>query len=189
MAEPDDERPESRVLAERRAKLERLREAGIEPFPHGFDGRTEIAAIREAHEGLADGEETDDSYRVAGRIAARRGQGKAAFIDLVDATGKLQVHARARRARGGPVRPLVGLDLGDIVGVEGTAFKTRRGELSLAATGWTLLAKSLRPPPDKFHGLDDIELRYRQRELDLIANPETRELFRKRGRTIAATRE
>ena len=189
MAEPDDERPESRVLTERRAKLERLREQGIEPFPHGYEGRTEIAAIREAHEGLADGEETGDSYRIAGRIAARRGQGKAAFIDLVDATGKLQVHARRDALGADQFDTLVGLDLGDIVGVEGTAFKTRRGELSLAATGWTLLAKSLRPPPDKFHGLADTELRYRQRELDLIANPETRELFRKRGRTIAATRE
>jgi len=189
VAEPDDERPESRVLTERRAKLERLREQGIEPFPHGYEGRTEIAAIREAHEGLADGEETGDSYRIAGRIAARRGQGKAAFIDLVDATGKLQVHARRDALGADQFDTLVGLDLGDIVGVEGTAFKTRRGELSLAATGWTLLAKSLRPPPDKFHGLADTELRYRQRELDLIANPETRELFRKRGRTIAATRE
>ncbi len=189
MAEPDDERAESRVLTERRAKLERLREQGIEPFPHGYEGRTEIAAIREAHEGLADGEETGDSYRIAGRIAARRGQGKAAFIDLVDATGKLQVHARRDALGADQFDTLVGLDLGDIVGVEGTAFKTRRGELSLAATGWTLLAKSLRPPPDKFHGLADTELRYRQRELDLIANPETRELFRKRGRTIAATRE
>ncbi|HXV52356.1 MAG TPA: lysine--tRNA ligase [Solirubrobacterales bacterium] len=189
MAEPDDERPESRVLTERRAKLERLREQGIEPFPHGYERRTEIAAIREAHEGLADGEETGDSYRIAGRIAARRGQGKAAFIDLVDATGKLQVHARRDALGADQFDTLVGLDLGDIVGVEGTAFKTRRGELSLAATGWTLLAKSLRPPPDKFHGLADTELRYRQRELDLIANPETRELFRKRGRTIAATRE
>ena len=189
MAEPDDERAESRVLTERRAKLERLREQGIEPFPHEYEGRTEIAAIREAHEGLADGEETGDSYRIAGRIAARRGQGKAAFIDLVDATGKLQVHARRDALGADQFDTLVGLDLGDIVGVEGTAFKTRRGELSLAATGWTLLAKSLRPPPDKFHGLADTELRYRQRELDLIANPETRELFRKRGRTIAATRE
>ena len=84
---------------------------------------------------------------------------------------------------------LVGLDLGDIVGIDGVAFATRRGELSLRVTGWTLLAKSLRPPPDKFHGLEDTELRYRHRELDLIANPETRELFRRSGATIAAIRE
>ncbi len=193
MAEPEnddaEERSEPHVLAERRAKLERLREAGVEPFPHDYDGRVEIATVRTAHDGLADGEETEDAYRIAGRIAARRGQGKAAFIDLVDATGKLQVHARRDVLGEEQFDRLVGLDLGDIIGVDGTAFKTRRGELSLKATGWTLLAKSLRPPPDKFHGLADTETRYRQRELDLIANPESRELFRKRGKTIAATRE
>ena len=193
MAEPEnddaEERSEPQVLAERRAKLERLRAAGIDPFPHDYDGRVEIATVRAAHEDLADGEETEDAYRVAGRIAARRGQGKAAFIDLVDATGKLQVHARRDVLGEERFDRLVGLDLGDIVGVDGTAFKTRRGELSLKATGWTLLAKSLRPPPDKFHGLADMETRYRQRELDLIANPESRELFRKRGKTVAATRE
>ncbi len=179
---------ESNLLAERRGKLERLREAGVEPFPHDYDGRTEIAAVRSAHEGLADGEETDDAYRVAGRIAARRGQGRAAFIDLVDGSGKIQVHARRDVLDAAEFDRLLGLDLGDIIGVEGTAFKTRRGELSLKASGWTLLAKSLRPPPDKFHGLSDTEIRYRHRELDLIANPKTRELFRRRGETIAAVR-
>jgi lysyl-tRNA synthetase, class II len=191
MAEPDDSRDEgseSRLLAERRAKLERLRGEGIEPFPHDYDDRSEIAVVREAHEGLEDGEETEDSYRVTGRIAARRGQGKAAFIDLVDAGGRIQIHARRDVLGGDEFDRLLSLDLGDILGVEGTAFKTRRGELSLRATGWTLLAKSLRPPPDKFHGVKDTELRFRHRELDLIANPETRELFRKRGQTIATTR-
>ncbi len=205
MAEPDDkapqrrrgsadasggaERPETHVLAERRAKLERLREAGIEPFPPQFHGRVEIAAVDDAHDGLAAGEETKDAYRVAGRIAARRGHGKAAFIDLVDASGRIQLHSRADVLGDQSHELLTGLDLGDIVGVDGLAFKTRRGELSLQVTGWTLLAKSLRPPPDKFHGLEDTELRYRHRELDLIANPDARELFRKRGATIAATRE
>ena len=189
MAEPEEQPTESSVLAERRAKLERLREAGIEPFPHDFDGRTEIAAVRDAHQGLETGEETEDAYRVAGRIAARRGQGKAAFLDLVDGSGKIQIHAKRDVLGEDEFDRLVGLDLGDIVGVDGTAFATRRGELSLEATGWTLLAKSLRPPPDKFHGVKDVELRYRHRELDLIANPEARELFRKRGQTIAATRE
>jgi lysyl-tRNA synthetase, class II len=180
---------EPAVLAERREKLERLREAGIEPFPHEFPERFEIASVHDAHDGLAAGEETDDSYRVAGRIAARRGHGKAAFIDLVDTSGKIQLHSRADVVGESEHETLVGLDLGDIVGVEGTAFKTKRGELSLRVTSWTLLAKSLRPPPDKFHGLEDTELRYRHRELDLIANPETRELFRKRGATIAGVRQ
>jgi lysyl-tRNA synthetase class 2 len=180
---------EPAVLAERREKLERLREAGVEPFPHEFEGRVEIASVHAAHDGLDAGEETDSAYRVAGRIAARRGHGKAAFIDLVDASGKIQLHSRADVVGEQQHELLVGLDLGDILGVEGTAFKTKRGELSLRITSWTLLAKSLRPPPDKFHGLEDTELRYRHRELDLIANPEARELFRKRGATIAGVRQ
>jgi lysyl-tRNA synthetase, class II len=191
MDEPDsgaEERVESHVIAERREKLERLREAGIEPFPHAFDGRVEIAAVHTYHGALDAGEETDDRYRVAGRIAARRGHGKAAFIDLVDGSGRIQVHSRADVVGEREHELLTGLDLGDIVGVDGVAFKTRRGELSLRVTGWALLAKGLRPPPDKFHGLEDTELRYRHRELDLIANPETRELFRRRGATIAAVR-
>jgi lysyl-tRNA synthetase class 2 len=192
MAEPSsesaEERSESHVLAERREKLERLREEGVEPFPHAYDDRVEIAAVHAAHDGLAEGEETEDSYRVAGRITARRGHGKAAFIDLVDSSGKIQLHSRADVVGESEHERLVGLDLGDVIGVEGVAFKTRRGELSLRVTGWTLLAKSLRPPPDKFHGLEDTELRHRHRELDLIANPGTRDRFRARGATIAAVR-
>jgi lysyl-tRNA synthetase, class II len=188
VSDPDQTRDEPAVLEERRAKLERLRSEGIEPYPHDFDGRVEIAKVHAAHDGLEAGEETEDSYRVAGRIAARRGHGKAAFVDLVDATGKIQLHSRADIVGDSEHEALVGLDLGDIIGVEGTAFKTKRGELSLRITSWTLLAKSLRPPPDKFHGLEDTELRYRHRELDLIANPEARELFRQRGATIASVR-
>ncbi len=183
-----EERPESHVVAERREKLERLRADGVEPFPHEFDGRERVEAIHAAHAGLEDGEETEEAYRVAGRLAARREMGKAAFLDLVDGSGRIQIHARRDVLGEEEFARLVGLDLGDLIGVDGTVFKTRRGELSLRATAWTLLAKSLRPPPDKFHGLEDTELRYRHREIDLIANPETRELFRKRGATIAATR-
>ena len=191
MAEPQpgaEERSEPHVLAERREKLERLRASGVDPFPPDFEGRVDIAAVHAAHDALGSGEETDDDYRVAGRIVARRGHGKAAFIDLADGTGRIQLHSRADVLGASEHEGLTGLDLGDIVGVDGVAFKTRRGELSLRLAGWTLLAKSLRPPPDKFHGLEDTELRYRHRELDLIANPETRELFRKRGATIAETR-
>jgi len=193
MSEPgNDERANEQdlpqVLAERREKLERLRDGGIEPFPHDFDGRVEVATVHENHGDLADGEETETAYRVAGRITARRGHGKAAFIDLVDRTGRIQLHSRADVLGEESHEGLTGLDLGDIVGIDGVAFKTRRGELSLQVRGWTLLAKSLRPPPDKFHGVEDTELRYRHREIDLLANAETRELFRKRGATIAAIR-
>ena len=177
------------LLAERRGKLERLRAEGIEPFPHEFDGRTDIAEVQEVHDGLGAGDEAEASYRVAGRLIARRGHGKAAFFDLVDGSGAIQLYARADAIGAESLDRLVHLDLGDIVGVEGAAFKTRTGELSLRLTGWTLLAKSLVPPPAKFHGLEDTETRYRRRELDLIANPETRELFRKRTLTIRATRQ
>jgi lysyl-tRNA synthetase class 2 len=183
MSEPT----ESQLLAERRAKLERLRAAGIDPFPHGFEGRSEIAAVREAHEGLEAGAETDDRRRVAGRLLARRGHGKATFLDLRDGSGQIQVHAREDLI-GDSYDDLIHLDLGDFVGVDGTVFATRRGELSVRADSWTLLAKSLRPPPEKFHGLEDTETRYRQRELDLIANEETRALFLARGRVIAVVR-
>ena len=180
-------RDEPAIIAERREKLARLRAAGIQPFPHEFDGRVGIAEVRAAHDGLEAGEETDSSYRVAGRIAARRDMGKAAFIDLVDGSGRVQLQTRADELGAGHDQ-FVALDLGDIVGVDGTAFKSRRGELTLRVTGWQLLAKSLRPPPDKFHGLEDVDTRYRHREQDLIANPEVRERFLQRAQAIAATR-
>ncbi len=128
------------------------------------------------------------SYRVAGRIASRRDFGKAAFIDVVDRSGRIQIHARKDVLGDEEFERLTGLDLGDIIGIDGTAFASRRGELSLRVDGWTLLAKSLRAPPEKFHGLEDTETRYRQRELDLIANAEARELFILRSTIIRAIR-
>ncbi len=135
------------VLGERRAKLERLREAGVEPFPHSFADRTGISEVRAAHEGLGAGDETQDRYRVAGRISARRDMGRAAFIDLRDGGGKLQLQAKADVLGDEDFERLVGLDLGDILGAEGTVFATKRGELTLKVESWVLLAKSLRPPP------------------------------------------
>ncbi len=184
----ESERESSDLLAERRAKLERLREAGIEPFPHAFPDRTEIAAVRESHGELEPGEETSDRYRIAGRLTARRGHGKAAFLDLKDGTGQIQVQARVDELGDDAYEGLLSLDIGDIVGVEGIVFTSKRGELSIRADAWELLSKSLRPPPEKFHGLEDVETRYRRRELDLMANEETRELFLKRARTIAEVR-
>jgi lysyl-tRNA synthetase, class II len=181
------ERAQSDLLSERRAKLERLREAGIEPFPHAFPDRTEIAAVREAHEEIEPGEETSDRYRIAGRLVARRGHGKASFLDLKDGTSQIQVQARVNEL-GDAYQGLLALDIGDIVGIEGTVFASRRGELSIRADAWELLSKSLRPPPEKFHGLEDVETRYRRRELDLMANEQTRDLFLNRARTIAAVR-
>jgi lysyl-tRNA synthetase, class II len=182
-----EEQP-SELLAVRRRKLEALREEGIEPFPHAYPGVRPIAAVKAPHEALPDGEETEDRVRVAGRLAARRGQGKAAFLDLVDRTGRLQLHARVDVLGAEALERLLSLDLGDLIGADGTVFRTRRGELSLKLEDYRLLAKSLRPPPEKHHGLTDVETRFRHRELDLIANEETRDTFIARAKIITAIR-
>ncbi len=178
----------SELLKARRAKLDALRAAGIDPFPYQYEGVEPIAEVRAAHEGLQAGEETVITHRVAGRLAARRGQGKMAFLDLVDRSGRIQLQARVDELGPEGMEQLLGLDLGDLLGVDGTAFRSRRGELTLRITAFTLLAKSLRPPPDKHHGLSDVETRFRHRELDLIANEDARELFVTRARVISATR-
>ncbi|HEY6779341.1 MAG TPA: lysine--tRNA ligase, partial [Thermoleophilaceae bacterium] len=175
-------------MDDRRQKLERLREQGIDPFPHSFPGVTPVAAVHAAHDALEDGQETDAAYRVGGRLAARRGHGGAAFLDLVDRSGRLQIHARKDVLGEQSFELLTSLDLGDLIGVDGTAFKSRRGELSLAATDWTLLAKSLRDTPKEHYGLEDVETRYRHREADLIANREVRELFILRSKVVRAVR-
>jgi lysyl-tRNA synthetase class 2 len=178
----------SQVLIDRRRKLEELRAAGIEPFPHAFPGVQPVAEVKAPHADLPDGEETGVRARVAGRLAARRGQGKAAFLDLVDRSGRIQLHARVDVLGPEPMAQLLNLDLGDLIGADGTVFRTRRGELSIALDGFTLLAKSLRPPPDKHHGLADVETRHRHRELDLMASEETRDVFITRAKVIAAVR-
>ncbi len=175
-------------MDDRRAKLERLRAAGVEPFPHVFSGVEPIDSVRERHAGLEAGAETDAGHRVAGRLAARRGHGRAAFIDLVDRSGRIQIHAREDVLGPEAFEQLVSLDLGDLVGVDGTAFASRRGELSLRVDAHHLLAKSLAQPPDKFHGLEDVETRYRRRELDLMASEDARALFILRSRVVSAVR-
>jgi lysyl-tRNA synthetase, class II len=178
----------SELLATRRRKLEALREAGIDPFPHAFPGVTPIAEVKAPHEGLEPGQETDVRVRVAGRLHARRGGGKAAFLDLVDRSGRIQLHATVDLLGQDSLERLLNVDLGDLIGADGTVFKTRRGELSVKIDSWALLAKSLRPPPEKWHGLSDTETRFRQRELDLIANEESREVFIARAKIVTAIR-
>jgi lysyl-tRNA synthetase, class II len=178
----------SQVLLDRRRKLDELRAAGVDPFPHAFPGVRPIAAVKAPHEQLAAGEETDDRARIAGRLAGRRGQGKAAFLDVVDRSGKMQLHARADVLGAEALERLLQLDLGDLIGADGTVFRTKRGELSIALDSYALLAKSLRPPPDKHHGLADVETRHRHREVDLLSSEETRAVFITRAKVIAAIR-
>jgi lysyl-tRNA synthetase, class II len=176
------------LLATRREKLERLRADGIEPFPHDYPGVAPVATVHAEHADLPAGEDSDARYRVAGRLHARRGQGRMAFLDLDDRSGRIQLQAKADVLGPERMQRLLDLDLGDIIGVDGLAFRSRRGELSLRVEDFEVLAKSLRPPPDKFHGLQDVETRFRHRELDLIANAEARELFVIRAKVISAVR-
>ena len=176
------------LIAERRDKRERLGAADPSAYPHSFPGVEPVAQILAAYEHLQAGEETDDGHRVAGRLAARRGSGKAAFLDLVDRTGKIQLHARADVLGEERLKLLTSLDLGDLIGVDGTAMRSRHGEISLGVQSFQLLSKALRPPPDKYHGLSDVETRYRHRELDLIASEDSRRLFVDRARIISSVR-
>jgi lysyl-tRNA synthetase, class II len=176
------------LIAERRAKARRLRETDPEAFPYSYPDVEPIAAVRAAYEHLVTGEETEDIHRVAGRLAGKRGQGGAAFLDLVDRSDKIQLHARLDVLGEEAFERLRSLDLGDLLGVDGAVLRSRRGELSLRVERFQVLAKALRPPPDKHHGLSDVETRHRQRELDLIANAEARERFMARARIISAVR-
>ncbi len=175
-------------MADRRRKLSELRADGIDPFPHAFGGVEPIDAVRAAHADLAAGAETATRHRVAGRLVARRGQGRAAFLDLEDRSGRLQLHARVDVLGEERFARLLALDLGDLIGADGLAMRTRRGELSLRVQDFALLAKSLRPPPDKHHGLQDAETRLRRRELDLMASSETRDVFLTRAHVVSAVR-
>jgi lysyl-tRNA synthetase class 2 len=177
------------LLAVRRAKLDQLRADGIDPFPPAFPGVVATQTIHDAHPGLEAGAETDATYRVAGRLTQRRGQGKMAFLDLVDRSGRIQLQARIDVLGDEKMARLLDtVDLGDILGVDGTAFVTRRGELSLLVNDFTVLAKALRPPPDAHYGLRDVETRFRQRELDLMGNADTRALFITRAKIVSAVR-
>jgi lysyl-tRNA synthetase, class II len=175
---------------QRRAKVERLREAGVDPYPHSFEGRTKITEILAAHDPaeLGEGEHDQFSYRVMGRVTGKRGHGKTAFLDVRDITGTIQAYARRDALGEEAFERVEELDIGDLVGVEGVLHVTKRGQLAIGIRECTLLAKALRDPPDLFHGISDVETRYRQRELDLMANEESREVFKTRARLLAAIR-
>jgi lysyl-tRNA synthetase, class II len=176
------------LIAERRRKAQRLREQDPDAFPYSFSGVEPIDSVLAAYEHLQAGEETEDRHRVAGRLAARREAGGSAFLDLVDRSGKIQLHARLDVLGQDAFDRLTTLDVGDILGVDGAALRSRRGEISLRVDAFVPLAKALRPPPDTHAGLTDVQTRYRRRELDLIASADARALFVDRARIIAAVR-
>jgi lysyl-tRNA synthetase, class II len=174
------------LRAVRVEKRDRLRELGIEPYPYNFERTHEAGELEGRYAGLGAGAETEDRVCVAGRIRAMRNSGM--FIDLHDASGKIQIFCH-RDLLGPEGTDAVRLfDIGDVVGVEGLVRRTPRGELTVNAIRVSILTKALRPLPEKYHGLADVELRYRQRYLDLIMNPESRETLCRRSRVVAAMR-
>ncbi len=172
--------------ATRLGKRAALFEAGQNPYPEHSDLEDYVADIEAKYEGLADGEDTDDVVKIAGRVVAKRGQGKIMFIVLRDPTAEIQLFCRINDMGEDAWATLKALDLGDIVNVEGVVVRTKRGQLSVAPRAARLLSKAVRPLPEKFHGLSDKETRYRQRYVDLIANDDVRDTFRKRS-TILST--
>jgi lysyl-tRNA synthetase, class II len=176
------------LIAERRAKAERLKQSDPGAFPYAFAHTEPIDGILAAYAHLVSGEETDERHRVAGRIAARREAGRMAFLDLVDRTGKIQLHARVDVLGEEAFERVTSLDVGDLIGVDGAALRSRRGEISLRVESFEILGKALRPPPDKHAGLSDVQIRYRRRELDLMASEEARRLFADRARIVSAVR-
>lgn len=172
----------------RRAKLEAMRDRGDQPFKDRWDLTARAADLDARYGDLEAGEETDDRVSVAGRLVARRDQGKVAFLVIRDSTGDLQLFCRVNVLGEQAFDAATNLDLGDWVGATGRVVRTRRGELSVAPDEVVLLSKSLRPLPEKYHGLADTETRYRQRYVDLIANPEVRGVFETRFKIISAIR-
>ena len=172
-------------------KLQRLRDQGIDPYPPHYrrshTNEEAVAFFQKAQARRNRDYRTHKRFVVAGRVTAVRSMGKATFIDLRDGTGKLQVHLR-RDILKSAYELIDDLDLGDFLGARGILFCTRTGEITLEARDFTLLSKAIRPPPEKWHGLQDVEIRYRQRYLDLMANPEVQPIFQARSKVIASIR-
>lgn len=172
----------------RRNKRQAMIDAGEDPYGHAFAYTHHIADLNEAYAGLEDGESTEDAVAIAGRVMAKRDQGKLAFLELRDATADMQLFCRVNALGEDSFAKLKDLDVGDWIGVRGTMMRTRRGQLSVAVESFELLSKSLRPLPEKFHGLADKETRYRQRYVDLVMNPEVKTTFEKRFKVVSAIR-
>ncbi|MBE9513070.1 MAG: lysine--tRNA ligase [Chloroflexi bacterium] len=178
-----------RITRQRLEKLEELRARGINPYPPRFhrSHTTEqaIALLKQTEAGLTE----DNEVSVAGRIMAKRPMGKVSFLDLHDNSGKIQLYCHRDLLSKDDLTLLKDIDIGDIIGISGKPFQTKSGEPTIEVKSLTLLAKSLQPLPEKWHGLSDVDTRYRQRYLDLIANPETKSIFQGRSQIITAIRQ
>lgn len=179
--------PKENIRQARVQKLTDLADKGINPYPYSYNKNANAQDLQEKYKDLQPGEETGDTYSLAGRIMAMRNSGM--FIDLMDASGKIQVFCHKENMSEENIKMLKLVDIGDIVGFTGSIRRTPRGELSIKATKYKILAKALLSLPEKFHGLTDVETRYRQRYVDLIVNEESRDTLRKRSLIIQKIRE
>jgi lysyl-tRNA synthetase class 2 len=177
------------IYEQRKQKAEHIRASGIDPYPHRFAQTHTAQDAVKLLEAQESGKAKAKAVSVAGRITALRKMGKATFVDIRDGSGKIQLLFQAANYKETEQALLKELDIGDFIGVKGTLLRTRTGEPTISVTDFTLLTKSLRPLPEKWHGLSDIEIRYRQRYLDLIANTEAKEIFKVRTKIVTAMRQ
>jgi lysyl-tRNA synthetase, class II len=178
------------LMAQRTAKRSELMAAGVNPYPYTFNRTHRIAELLTQFQTLSGDQASEQVVRTAGRMITLRDMGKSCFAHIAEGPERIQVYVRKDVVGEGPYKLFQkDMDLGDFLGVEGTMFRTKTGELSIRVTHLELLAKSLRPLPEKFHGLKDVETRYREREMDLVSNPEIQALFVKRSRLIHSVRQ
>lgn len=184
-----DSQNDNPIKAEKRRKLHQLREKGINPYPYKYDRNAQVAELHQQWNGLAIGEKkTETDYRIAGRVMTLRSMGKAVFFNLQDMSGRLQIYVKVEELPEAERTAFELVDLGDIVGVQGYIFKTQKGELSLYAKSFSMLTKSLEPLPEKFHGIQDVEIKYRHRHLDLMTDADSRQVFETRSKIIKYVR-
>ncbi|MBI4396750.1 MAG: lysine--tRNA ligase [Elusimicrobia bacterium] len=177
------------LIAQRRAKIQQFREAGINPYPTRFEISHAAKEVLQRYEGLGPEGMAEDTVSVAGRLMTRRDMGKAAFAHVQDRTARIQVYVRKDELGEESYKLFKDqADLGDILGVTGVPFRTKTGEITIRAKSWKILGKALRPPPEKFHGMTDVEIRFRRREVDLFSNEEARQKFMNRRKIVAAMR-
>ncbi|HVK61843.1 MAG TPA: amino acid--tRNA ligase-related protein, partial [Bdellovibrionales bacterium] len=181
---------ENPLRAEKRKKLNDLRAAGIDPYPHNFERNAHAGdLVREFDSKLDVGQVMESTnYRIAGRLMTKRPMGKAAFFNIQDQSGNIQCYLKREELEPQDQVAFDNMDIGDMIGVRGYVFKTKKGETSLHCKEFKMLCKTLEPLPEKYHGIADVEIKYRHRHLDLITDADSREVFKKRSRIIAEIR-
>lgn len=180
---------ENEIIKERIRKLNTLKEHGINPYPCGYEADSLASIIKKEYNSLNNGESSDDCYKISGRIRSMRNMGKVKFFDIQDTSGFIQLFLQQNQLGKENYKLLKCLDAGDFIGAYGNIFRTKMGEISLNVQNYEILSKAIRPLPDNYYGLKDPEFRYRQRSVDLIMNPQVKEVFVKRTQAINAMRE